>query len=169
MTPPVGSPHGDRGDAPPRAPVDGPGRRRRSPRTKDRAATEDRLRWTLRSYERDGIGLRVAQLIEEGRSPAGAAWLCGRRREVEPCYCFLRRLWGRGLATEAARACRDYGFRRLDYPKLISPIAPANFASRRVAEKAGMRLEREIVWRDRAACVYAIERPDTDAVASGLP
>lgn len=145
---------------------------RHYPSTKDRGATEDWVRWTLRNYERDGIGLWVAQLKETGAF-AGQCGLVVQevegRREVEIGYLFLRRLWGRGLATEAARACRDYGFNRLGYPRLISLIAPDNTASRRVAEKVGMRLEREIVKWDRPICVYAIERAATDAVASGLP
>ena len=78
------------------------------------------------------------------------------RREVEIGYLCLRRHWGRGLATEAARACRDYGFERLGRSRLISIITPANRASRRVAEKTGLHLEKEVEWRGLRACVYAI-------------
>jgi len=60
--------------------------------------------------------------------------------EVEIGYHIRRDLWGQGLATEAAQACRDYGFSQLGFDKLISLINPANIASRRVAEKNGMRL-----------------------------
>ncbi|MEM8531784.1 MAG: GNAT family N-acetyltransferase [Chloroflexota bacterium] len=42
------------------------------------------------------------------------------RSEVEIGYLFLRKLWGQGLATEAACACRDYGFDQLGFTRLIS-------------------------------------------------
>jgi ribosomal-protein-alanine N-acetyltransferase len=78
---------------------------------------------------------------------------------VEIGYLFLRKLWGQGLATEAARACRDYGFNQLGYRRLISLIGPANLASRRVAEKVGMTLEKEIIKWNMPICVYAIQAP----------
>ena len=51
------------------------------------------------------------------------------REEVEIGYLFLRKFWGRGLATEAARAARDHGF-AVGYDRLISVMDPKNLASR---------------------------------------
>ena len=42
--------------------------------------------------------------------------------EVEIGYHVRRDLWGQGLATEAARACRDFGFARLPVERMISLI-----------------------------------------------
>ncbi len=47
--------------------------------------------------------------------------------------------WNRGLATEAAMTVRDHAFATLRLPRLVSLIRPGNMASRRVAEKTGMR------------------------------
>jgi ribosomal-protein-alanine N-acetyltransferase len=74
--------------------------------------------------------------------------------EVEIGYLFLRRFWGRGLATEAARAVRDHGF-ALGYRRLVSIIDPQNLASRRVAEKAGLTLEKEVWKSNKKVCVYS--------------
>jgi RimJ/RimL family protein N-acetyltransferase len=52
--------------------------------------------------------------------------------------------WGRGLATEAAAAVLRDGFERLGFSRLISIIYRENVASRRVAEKIGLRLWREV-------------------------
>jgi RimJ/RimL family protein N-acetyltransferase len=52
--------------------------------------------------------------------------------------------WGHGFATEAALAARDDAFTRLALPELISIIHPANPRSQRVAEKAGMKIERQV-------------------------
>ena len=48
--------------------------------------------------------------------------------------------WGSGLATEAACAVRDLAFGDLDLGRIVSLIRVGNVASRRVAEKVGMRL-----------------------------
>jgi len=47
--------------------------------------------------------------------------------------------WGRGLATEAARASMDFGFERLGLRSIVSIIDAGNARSLRVAEKLGMR------------------------------
>ena len=47
--------------------------------------------------------------------------------------------WQRGLATEAASAVRDYAFNVLYLPRLVSLIRVGNLASKRVAEKVGMK------------------------------
>jgi len=74
----------------------------------------------------------------------------------------LRQYWRRGLATEAARACRNYGVNRvghnrLGYTRLISLIDPHNLASKRVAEKIGMTLEKKTTMFDKRIEVYAFE------------
>jgi RimJ/RimL family protein N-acetyltransferase len=51
--------------------------------------------------------------------------------------------WGRGLATEAARASMEFGFERLELRSIVSIIDPGNAASLRVAEKLGMRPGRD--------------------------
>jgi RimJ/RimL family protein N-acetyltransferase len=54
-------------------------------------------------------------------------------------------VWGRGLATEAARAARDDAFGRLGLPEVISIIHPGNVRSQRVAGKLGMTVGRQVV------------------------
>ena len=78
--------------------------------------------------------------------------------EIEIGYHVRRDLWGQGYAPEAARACQDYGFARLDVDHLISLIRPENLPSRRVAEKTGLTLWKEVMWRDLPHCVYVIRR-----------
>jgi RimJ/RimL family protein N-acetyltransferase len=52
-----------------------------------------------------------------------------------------RRFWGRGYATEAARAALHYGFTAMDRDHVISIIHPDNRSSIRVAERLGETLE----------------------------
>jgi len=87
--------------------------------------------------------------------------ICGQP-EIEIGYRLAWPYWGRGYATEAACAVRDYAFNTLGISRLIAMIDPHNIASIRVAEKIGMRYEKDVMFEgythpDR---VYAIERPE---------
>ncbi len=88
------------------------------------------------------------------------AWDLEGRNETEVGYVLTKTHWGRGLATEAARAIRDYGFERLGFDRLISLIGPANLASQRVAMKNGMHHERDVKVGKIPAMVFAIEREE---------
>ena len=65
--------------------------------------------------------------------------------EVEIGYRLARSAWGKGYATEAARAVRDYAFQILAIKRLIAMIDPSNVASIRVAEKIGMHYEQDVM------------------------
>jgi ribosomal-protein-alanine N-acetyltransferase len=88
------------------------------------------------------------------------SWDLDGRKEVEVGYVLAKSHWGRGIATEAARASRDYGFDVLGFDRLISVIRPDNLASQRVAEKNGMRYEKDVDAKGVAARVYSIHRGD---------
>jgi RimJ/RimL family protein N-acetyltransferase len=68
--------------------------------------------------------------------------------------------WGRGLATEGARAALRVGFEVHGLPRIISVTAASNTAARRVMEKAGLRYAGTRTWMNPDVPVvwYAIER-----------
>jgi ribosomal-protein-alanine N-acetyltransferase len=78
--------------------------------------------------------------------------------EIEIGYRLDPAYWNRGLISEAARAVRDHGFAHWKLSRVISLIHPDNAPSRRVAEKNGMQVEREITFRGFPTLVYAISR-----------
>jgi RimJ/RimL family protein N-acetyltransferase len=57
---------------------------------------------------------------------------------VEFAWRLAREHWGKGYATEAARAAMAYGFGALGLDEIVAFTTPANTASRRVMEKLGM-------------------------------
>ena len=57
--------------------------------------------------------------------------------EIDFGYIFARDCWGRGYATEAARAALREGFERLGLKEVVANTVPENTASRRVLEKLG--------------------------------
>jgi ribosomal-protein-alanine N-acetyltransferase len=81
--------------------------------------------------------------------------------DVEIGWRLRPEYWGRGLATEAARAVMDYGFHTWGFPRLISVAQPANLASIRVMEKLGMTYERSFVHDEVAVVGYSRVNPDS--------
>ena len=129
----------------------------------DRAGVEQWIARNLQRYAMDGHGLWAMVLKSSGEMVGDCGLTLQEvdgKFEVEIGYHVRRDLWGQGLATEAARACRDFGFARLPVDRIISLIRPVNLPSRRVAEKNGMTVSKEIVWRGLAHLVYAIRRVD---------
>jgi RimJ/RimL family protein N-acetyltransferase len=57
---------------------------------------------------------------------------------VEIGWRLAAEYWGRGLATEGARAAAAFGFDHLGLGEIVSYTVPANVRSRRVMEKLGM-------------------------------
>ncbi len=79
--------------------------------------------------------------------------------DIEIGWHTKREYWNQGLPTEAAAACRHLGFTRFELPRLISIIDPENLASRRVADKIGMRTDRMAAHEDYLCVIYVLERP----------
>lgn len=58
--------------------------------------------------------------------------------EVEVGYRLARHAWGRGLATEGARALLAHGFDTLGLNRIVGVTHPENFPSQRVLQKIGL-------------------------------
>jgi RimJ/RimL family protein N-acetyltransferase len=94
-------------------------------------------------FAEHGFGLWAAELRGEGAF-VGYVGLAVPRFQAHftPCvemgWRLRREHWGKGLATEGARAVMRYGFAELGLTELVSFTVPANVRSRRVMEKLGM-------------------------------
>jgi len=81
-------------------------------------------------------------------------------------YCLNKLFWNEGYATETVRALLDFGFGELNLHRIFATCDPANLASARVLEKAGMKREghlREHKWAKgkwRDSYLYAIVHPE---------
>jgi predicted N-acetyltransferase YhbS/RimJ/RimL family protein N-acetyltransferase len=133
------------------------------PSTHDRAATERSLAGLEARARAHGHTMWAAVEKATGRVVGQIGvlpQLVDGRHETEVGYLFRRDAWGRGLATEAARACRDLAFDALGAPRVISLILPENAPSRRVAERNEMRVLGETLRLGRRTLVYGVERGD---------
>jgi ribosomal-protein-alanine N-acetyltransferase len=115
--------------------------------------------WIERQVARypEGSGLLGLVEKETGRliGDCGAVWQeVEGRTELEIGYHVHRERWGRGFATEAAKAAMDHAFGRFEVERVVSMIRPENAASRRVAEKNGLTVDRVVFWRGYEHCVY---------------
>lgn len=133
---------------------------------------QERLPEYLRYYGRyEGFGYWAAQ---EKATGAFLGWfhlwpLQGRDPgDVELGYRLRRSAWGKGYATEGARALIDKGFRELGVQRVLAFTMAMNGGSRRVMEKAGLHLVRLFhqTWPDviegaeHGDVEYALSRSD---------
>jgi RimJ/RimL family protein N-acetyltransferase len=90
-----------------------------------------------------GFGVWATELKETGEFIGFTGlWIPRFEAHFTPCVEIGWRLaaahWGRGLATEGARAAAEYAFGELRLKALVSFTAEGNMRSRRVMEKIGM-------------------------------
>jgi RimJ/RimL family protein N-acetyltransferase len=78
--------------------------------------------------------------------------------EVEIGWLLAREHWGRGYASEAAVALRDWAFDERGLTRLISLINHENLRSIRVAERIGERYERDVEIQGKPGRLYSVER-----------
>lgn len=134
---------------------------RHYPAPYDRAGVELWIERNRQRYQKDGVGLWAMELTKTSELVGDCGIIL---QQVEGEHLFeigyhLRRdHWGQGFATEAAIACRDWAFAHLKTERLISLIRPENLSSRRVAERVGMTVWKEVDWRGLVHCVYSMER-----------
>jgi ribosomal-protein-alanine N-acetyltransferase len=140
-------------------------------------ANPDFMRFSLGVYSRQQTAEFLNKLIDwqnrglpslfavSHRQTATLIGYCGffhqlvdAKEEIEIGYRLHPDYWNKGLATEAASAVRDHAFGHLKLPRVISLIHPDNAPSRRVAEKIGMSLERETVFKGFPAQIFSMNR-----------
>jgi RimJ/RimL family protein N-acetyltransferase len=110
--------------------------------------------WQLRGYglwavEEKASGALVGRIgfwNPEGWPGFEVGWMLGRP------------YWGKGFATEGARAALQFAFTQMQQSHVISLIRPDNAASIRVAERLGERLEGRTALLGSEALVYGIHR-----------
>jgi len=121
--------------------------------------TRQRLLGWLEAYERYGFS-KWAVILRSTGEFIGRCGLSVEQiegtSERELGWTFARAHWGQGYATEAAAGAMQHCFRVLGHNRLISLIHPQNLASTRVAQRLGMKYERQVQWHDAPADLYAM-------------
>ena len=92
-------------------------------------------------YQKWNFGLWAAVLKETDKmiGQCGLTMQQWKDQEVlEIGYLFERSHWHQGYATEAAKACKQYAFEKLNASEVCSIIRDSNTASQNVAMRNGM-------------------------------
>jgi ribosomal-protein-alanine N-acetyltransferase len=122
---------------------------------KDLAEAESFLGTHL--YKKFGYG-RWAVILEENNELIG--W-CGLKydelmNQTDLGFRFFKSHWGKGYATEAGKACLDYGFKKLSLERIVGRAMLLNSQSIKVLEKCGMRFVKEMEFELHAGALYEI-------------
>lgn len=121
----------------------------------------------LGEWKANGLGKFVVERREDGRFLGRVGVLvwdtqtwrqstfadAEEHAQPELGWTLARAHWGRGYATEAARAVRDWTRRERGLERLISLIAPENVASQRVAERLDARPVETVTLLDSGEAV----------------
>ncbi len=110
-------------------------------------------------YKKYGYG-RLAVEVKNGPSFIG---FCGLKYLddfdlVDIGFRFMQAYWGKGYATESARACMEYGFKNLELTKIVGFVLPENNRSINVLRKLGMTFEKSFVEDEELVHQYSILR-----------
>jgi RimJ/RimL family protein N-acetyltransferase len=124
----------------------------------------DAVRATLERYgrEQETRGFTFWAVVErDGGGVIGDAGfgVFEQTGDVELGYTLRRDRWGRGYATEAARACLEAGLAHLDVPRIVAVVDAENLRSARVAERIGMAAVDTVVGLSGGPhTLYAVRR-----------
>jgi RimJ/RimL family protein N-acetyltransferase len=118
--------------------------------------------WQLHNYAQHGYGLwaLVLKTDQQVIGDCGLTWQrvgYSAQRQLEAGWHVRRDLWNRGLATEAALACRDNARDVVGALHLVSIIAEANLPSQAVACKLGMDLERRDLLDGHERLIFGMD------------
>ena len=122
--------------------------------------SNDKLQRLMDHQERHGFSLWAVVERESATviGDAGLILYAYRGPEVELGYRLKVPHWGKGYATEAARAWLRHGFDELGLPRILAVAHEENGASRRVLEKVGMRYDGRTEYAGDEALLYVAER-----------
>lgn len=129
------------------------------PSTRNERETMEWIKWTEKNYDEYGVGLWIVE-DKVTREFLGQCGIVPQEvdgvMEMEIGYLFVRRFWGNGYATEAALACKNFGFEHLKLKKIVSLPDVNNIPSTKVAERIGMDVIKTINKWGKEVYVYAV-------------
>ncbi len=127
----------------------------------DEQRTRDFIQKNLDRYRIHGVGFYAITLKDTGELVGcGGIAMQPTDQGTEPEIGYQMRFdqWRKGYATEMALGCMRYAFEVRNEGHIISLIRPDNLASRRVAEKNGLKVDREFEWQGHLHLVYRMSR-----------
>lgn len=91
-----------------------------------------------KDYENNGFGRWAVIKKDSGTFLGWCGLKLNEQNLIDLGFRFFRREWNKGYATEAAKACLEYGFMELNVNEIIGRVAMKNTGSIKVLEKLAM-------------------------------
>jgi ribosomal-protein-alanine N-acetyltransferase len=110
-------------------------------------------------WQKDAFGRWIAADKATGRF-LGFGGLRSLFGTPEVVYHLTKKHWGKGFATELARAALRFGFENRGFDHVVAIAKPANVASIHVMEKLGMTFEKYARYYDLDVVQYCIHRDE---------
>jgi len=130
----------------------------------DKQACKTWIEKQLKRYEaHEYDGLRALINKETGEMVGQCGFLIQQvddEEVLEIGYHLIQRFWKKGYATEAAKAFKEYAFNNNLTDSLVSIIHIDNINSQQVAERNGMKRDRQTTFKDTPVFVYMIDKAD---------
>ena len=95
-------------------------------------------------YQENGIGRWAVIEKETGNFIGWSGFkfitspINGRKNYFDLGYRFIRKFWGKGFASESAKACLNYGFTKMNQKEIFAMADKNNSASNKILQKIGM-------------------------------
>lgn len=102
-------------------------------------AAREFLNWAVPNQLKMGFSRWAVIEKESGEIIGSCGFGFRNMSEVELGYLFDRKVWGKGFATEAARACLEYGFNKIGFEKILALTDLDHEKSKNVLRKIGFR------------------------------
>lgn len=117
------------------------------------------VQYVINQYKENGYGRWLVAEKETG-NPLG--W-CGLKfhtdtKETDIGYRLLESAWGKGYATESAKAYIDYGFKHFNLNRIIGDAMKENTASINVFKKLGMTYLKDSLLDNIESVVYELKK-----------
>ena len=127
--------------------------------TVNREEADKALQSIIKHWQTHGFG-RWAAVDKQTREFVGFGGLRSLFGTPEVVYHLATAHWGKGLATELARASLRFGFEDRGFDRIVAIAKPLNTASLHVMEKLGMHFEKYHSYYGIEVVQYAISREE---------
>ena len=119
----------------------------------------------IQNYKNYNFGL-WAVILKENNEMIGQCGLTMQdyvgKQVLEVGYLFQKAFWHKGYAAEAAIACKEYAFSKLNADEVFSIIRDTNIPSQNVAKRNGMTICSEFIKHyrnvDMPHLVFSVQR-----------
>lgn len=131
------------------------------PARQNAEALSTRIKFYMDCFDKFGFGM-CPMIWKDTGEIIGTAGLqpLEDTGEIEVGYSIVKKFWGMGIGTEAARGWMEYGFNDRGLERIVAVAVIGNEASQNIMKKLGMKFEKNEVHYDEECAFYGISKKD---------